>query len=45
MGWIVERRAVIVDFSKAFDIVSRNILVRKFRKCGLGEWEVRWIEN
>jgi len=44
--WVDERRAVDVvylDFSKAFDTVSHNIL--KLRKCGLDEWTVRLIEN
>jgi len=36
---------VYLDFSKAFDTVSRNILLGKLRKCGLDEWSVRWIEN
>jgi len=43
-----EGRAVDViylDFSKAFDTVSHNILLGKLRKCGLDEWSVRWIEN
>ncbi|GAB0204550.1 mitochondrial enolase superfamily member 1 [Grus japonensis] len=47
-GWVDERRAVDVvylDFSKAFDTVSHNILVSKLRKCGLDEWTVRWVEN
>jgi len=47
-GWVGERRAVDVvnlDFSKAFDTVSHNILVGKLRKCGLDEWTVRWIKN
>jgi len=46
--WVDEGRAVDVvylDFSKAFDTVSHNILVGKLRKCGLDEWLVRWIEN
>ena len=34
-----------VDFSKAFDTVSHNILLGKLRKCGLDEWSVRCIEN
>jgi len=46
--WADEGRAVDVvylDYSKAFDTVSCNILPRKLRKCGLGEWRVRWIKN
>jgi len=46
--WVDERRAVDVvylDFSKAFDTISHNILLGKLRKCGLDEWSVRWIEN
>jgi len=40
-GWADEGRAVDVaylDFSKAFDTVSRNVLIGKLRKCGLDEW-------
>jgi len=47
-GWVDEGRAVDVlylDFSKIFDTISHNILLGKFRKCGLDEWSVRWIEN
>jgi len=47
-GWVDEGRAVDVvylDFSKAFDTVSHNILLKKLRKYGLDEWSVRWIEN
>jgi len=47
-GWVDEGRAVDVvylDFSKAFDTVSHNILLGKLRKCGLDEWSARWIEN
>jgi len=47
-GWVDEGRAmdvVYLDFSKAFDTVSHNILLGKLRKCGLDEWTVRWIEN
>jgi len=36
---------VYLDFSKAFDTVSHNILLGKLRKCGLHEWSLRWIEN
>ncbi|GAB0203114.1 mitochondrial enolase superfamily member 1 [Grus japonensis] len=47
-GWVGDRRAVDIvylDFSKAFDTVSHNILISKLRKCGLDEWTARWIEN
>ncbi|GAB0209347.1 mitochondrial enolase superfamily member 1 [Grus japonensis] len=47
-SWVDEGRAVDVvylDFSKAFDTVSHNILTGKLRKCGLDEWTVRWVEN
>ena len=36
---------VYLDFSKAFNTVSHNILVTKLRKCVGDEWTVRWIEN
>jgi len=36
---------VYLDFSKAFNTLSHNILLGKLRKCGLDEWSVRWIEN
>ncbi|GAB0207843.1 mitochondrial enolase superfamily member 1 [Grus japonensis] len=48
IGWVDEGRAVDVvylDFSKAFDTISHNILVSKLRKCGLDEWTVSWVEN
>jgi len=47
-GWVDEGRAVGVvylDFSKAFNIISHNILLGKLRKCGLDEWSVRWTQN
>jgi len=43
-GWVNEKRAVDIvylDFSKAFDAVSDNILLGKLRKCGLDESSVR----
>ena len=46
-GWVDEGRAmdvVYLDFSRAFDTVSHNVLLGKLRKCGLDEWLVRWIE-
>jgi len=36
---------VYLDFSKAFDTVSHDILLGKLRKCGLDECSVKWIEN
>lgn len=36
---------VYLNFSKIFDAVSHNILVDKFRKCGIDEQAVRWTEN
>ncbi|GAB0185994.1 mitochondrial enolase superfamily member 1 [Grus japonensis] len=47
-NWVDEGRAVDVvylDFSKAFDTVSHNILTSKLRKCGLDERTVRWVQN
>lgn len=47
-GWVNEGRAVHVvylDFSRAFETGSHNILTGKLGKCGLDEWMVRWIEN
>jgi len=40
-----EQWMLCIDFSKAFDIVSHNILVMKLRKRGIYEWTVRCIEN
>ncbi|RMC05184.1 hypothetical protein DUI87_18368 [Hirundo rustica rustica] len=46
--WVYEGRAagiVYLDFSKALDTVSHNILVGKLRKCGLDESTEGWIKN
>ena len=47
-SWVDGGRAVDViylDFSKAFDTVSHDILIWKLRKCGIDEWMLRWVEN
>ncbi|CAM5177184.1 unnamed protein product [Eretmochelys imbricata] len=47
-GSVDEGKAVDVlflDFSKAFDMVSHNILVSKLKKYGLDEWTIWWIES
>ncbi|CAM4503653.1 unnamed protein product [Lepidochelys olivacea] len=36
---------LFLDFSKAFDTVSHNILASKLKKYGLDEWTIRWIES
>ncbi|KAK4830190.1 hypothetical protein QYF61_009217 [Mycteria americana] len=36
---------VYLDFTKAFDTVSCNILIHKLMKYRLDKWPVRWIEN
>lgn len=36
---------VYVSFSKAFDTVSRKILIKKLLVYGLDEQTVRWTEN
>ena len=36
---------IYLDFSKAFNSVSHDILTAKVRKCGIEEWTVRWVEN
>lgn len=44
--WVDEGKAVDVvylDFSKALDAFSYNVLVMKLSKCEIGEWTVRWI--
>jgi len=45
MEKIKSHQVVYLDFSKAFDTVSHDILLRKLRQCGLDEWSVKWIEN
>lgn len=34
---------VYLDFSKALDTFSYNVLVMKLSKCEIGEWTARWI--
>ena len=36
---------VYLDFGKAFDTVSHNILIGKLSKDGIDEWAVRRIDN
>ena len=36
---------IYLDFSKAFDAVSHDILIAKMRKRGIEQWTVRWVEN
>lgn len=36
---------VYLDFSKASDAFSRNILTEKMMQYGLDEQTLRWIEN
>ncbi|CAM4667113.1 unnamed protein product [Caretta caretta] len=43
MGKAVD--VIYLDFSKAFDMVSNNILASKLRKYRLDEWIVRWLES
>ena len=47
-SWVDGQRAVDVihlDFSKAFDTFSHDILIMKLIKCGVYDWMVRWAEN
>lgn len=47
-GGVDEERtvnAVDLDFCKAFDTVSYNVLTGKFGKCGTDEWTASWIVN
>jgi len=46
-SWVDKGRAVDVvylDFRKAFDAASHNVLMGKLRKCGIDEWTVRCTE-
>lgn len=48
MTWVDDGREMsvaLVEFSKAFDSVSHNILAGKIWKCELDEWTLRCIEN
>lgn len=36
---------VYLDFRKAFDMVSYNLLTDKLMKYRTGKWTVRWTEN
>ncbi|KAK4825794.1 hypothetical protein QYF61_002378, partial [Mycteria americana] len=37
--------ALYLDFRKAFNSVSHNILIDKLTKYGLDKWTMRWTEN
>lgn len=37
--------AVYLEFSKAFNTDSHNILISKLIKYGLGKWTTKWTEN
>ncbi|CAM4703432.1 unnamed protein product [Caretta caretta] len=43
MGKVVD--VIYLDFSKAFGMVSHSILASKFKKYGLDEWTIKWIES
>lgn len=46
--WIDKERAmniVRLNFSKAFAIVSCNILIDKLRTSEIHEWTVKWVKN
>ena len=46
---LVDERKVVdvvyLDFSKAFDIVSRSILLEKLSACGLDRYTLCWVKN
>ena len=47
-SWVDGGRTVDViylDYSKAFDTVSHDILILKLRKFGIDEGMVRWVGN
>jgi len=37
--------AIYLDFCKAFDTVSHNIVIDKLTKYKLDKWTVRWIDK
>ena len=37
--------AVYLNFSKAFDTISHDILILKLRKFGIDKWMLKWVEN
>jgi len=38
-------RCITIDFSKAFDVVDRDILLGKLIKVGVNPFIIRWISN
>ena len=37
-------RIVLLDFSKAFDLINHNILLDKLQVCGIAAHILRWME-